>query len=180
MIGRKGLFAAFWRTLITDQDYEQHKTDNLTAIWELLSEDLSNQSLNVDDLNTVWKTWVNERTDGQGLDADSLRDWKNSITAEKTEIPEQYRTLLVYKETCDKSIKYRKLFYTREGDMGLGSYAIMPGDHVCLLPGGRTPYILRGKPGTNQFELVGECYCHTLMKDAKPEETETSRTFELV
>ena len=180
VIRREDLFSALWRTLISDQDHEQFKTKDLAVMWKDLS-DVKNQSLDINDLNAVWTAWINKRTNREGLNAYSLRDWKASIaTYSNKAIPEEYQLLLIYKETLDITIKGRKLFYTREGDMGLGPHAMMPGDYICLLPGGRTPYVLRKKSGTGQYELVGECYCHTLMEDAKLEASEPLRTFELV
>ncbi|KAL2068966.1 hypothetical protein VTL71DRAFT_15304 [Oculimacula yallundae] len=56
----------------------------------------------------------------------------------------------------------RKFFITEEGRMGLGPKGILPGDTVCILFGGDTPYVLRKKDKCWQF--IGECYVHGIMK----------------
>jgi hypothetical protein len=52
-------------------------------------------------------------------------------------------------------------FITGDGHMGIGSRKMQKGDDVCILFGGKVPYILR-KVG-DHFKLVGECYIHGLM-----------------
>lgn len=37
----------------------------------------------------------------------------------------------------------------------------MPGDQVCILFGGNTPFVLR--PCNEYYQLVGECYIHGMM-----------------
>jgi hypothetical protein len=47
-------------------------------------------------------------------------------------------------------------FITGDGHIGIGSRKMQKGDDVCILFGGKVPYILR-KVG-DHFKLVGECY----------------------
>lgn len=80
------------------------------------------------------------------------------------------------------TISGRKLFITTEGNFGIGPYSMNIGDLICLFPGAQVPFVLRQKPDVfpERFELVGECYCHSLMSGAKPGETRTLRKFHLV
>jgi len=55
----------------------------------------------------------------------------------------------------------RGFFATRGGRVGLASWLARVGDKVCILYGGRTPYIIRRELGNEIF--VGECYVDGLM-----------------
>lgn len=55
----------------------------------------------------------------------------------------------------------RSFFTTNNGYMGLGPWRVRPGDFVCLLGGGETPFVLRATDG--HHELVGEVYVHGIM-----------------
>jgi hypothetical protein len=55
----------------------------------------------------------------------------------------------------------RRFFRTGEGYYGIGPLIIKEGDVVCVLLGGRTPFILR-RVG-DDYSLVGECYVHGFM-----------------
>lgn len=74
-------------------------------------------------------------------------------------------------------------FTTQKGYMGLGGLDCKPGDLVCILYGGRTPFILRrrshegtprslpvgdkvadvGDVDSETFEFIGDCYIHGIM-----------------
>jgi hypothetical protein len=58
----------------------------------------------------------------------------------------------------------RCLFITRNGYIGLGPATLRRTDHVCVLFGGTTPFLLRPRAdGVGKYSLVGECYCHGVM-----------------
>ncbi|KAG4439296.1 hypothetical protein IFR05_005229 [Cadophora sp. M221] len=79
------------------------------------------------------------------------------ITIDMRGDPDVYLRLV--EENCD----HRRYFVTEKGYMGLGPQGMLPGDIVCVLFGGDTPYVLREKQGCWQF--VGECYVHGIMKE---------------
>ena len=56
----------------------------------------------------------------------------------------------------------RSLFTTDEGYIGLAPLAAKPGDHVCVLLGSDSPFLLR-PTGNEQYQLVGPCYAHGIM-----------------
>lgn len=73
------------------------------------------------------------------------------------------------------------LFTTDNPFMGLGSGLALPGDIVCVLNGGRTPFILR-RTNTikDEYQLVCECYMYGIMqgewmRDVKKEDLEWFR-----
>ena len=62
-------------------------------------------------------------------------------------------------ETGISSIAYgRRLYMTRNGTLGLGPRMMQEGDEVCVLFGGRMPFLLRRKPDHHLF--IGESYLH--------------------
>ena len=61
--------------------------------------------------------------------------------------------------TCCKG---RRFFITKKGYMGLGNFGTKPGDCVCILFGGPTPFIIRDlDAGHHQF--VSDAYVHGVM-----------------
>lgn len=73
------------------------------------------------------------------------------------------------------------LFTTDNPFVGIGSGLALPGDIVCVLNGGRTPFILRR---TNlikeEYKLVCECYVYGIMqgewmRDVKEDDLEWFR-----
>ena len=62
-------------------------------------------------------------------------------------------------ETSVRSIAYgRRIYLTDNGTIGLGPRMMQEGDEVCILFGGRVPFLLRRKPDHHLF--VGESYLH--------------------
>jgi hypothetical protein len=57
--------------------------------------------------------------------------------------------------------RFRQIFMTKKGYIGLGPDAMRPGDVVCLIFGGRVPYVLRNMG--SYWEFIGECYVHGIM-----------------
>ncbi|KAL0568600.1 hypothetical protein V5O48_013388 [Marasmius crinis-equi] len=70
-----------------------------------------------------------------------------------------------YMQLFDRFYLHRCLFTTRNGFMGTGPWTVQEGDVVMFVAGGYVPYIFRPsskEPGC--WELVGEAYCHGLMR----------------
>ena len=73
----------------------------------------------------------------------------------------------------------RKVFSTSDGYVGVGDVTLEPGDLVCVLFGGKIPFILR--PVDGKFRLVGECYLHGIMLgEALEEGRKDAQRFTLV
>jgi hypothetical protein len=79
--------------------------------------------------------------------------------------------------------KDRPLFYTTSGRLGLGPPELKAGDHICILFGGNSLYVLRPIPSSENFYFIGECYVHGLMRGEAMVSFEnkkvTSQTFHL-
>lgn len=63
-----------------------------------------------------------------------------------------------FQNWAKKMTHKRRVYRTRDGWLGLGPEATRPGDQVCVLLGGRVPFVLR--PAQNGWLLVGETYLH--------------------
>lgn len=72
----------------------------------------------------------------------------------------------------------RKLFGTKEGYIGVGDVTLQADDLVCVLFGGKVPFILRKME--RHYRFVGECYLHGIMfGKALGEGLKTRQWFEL-
>jgi hypothetical protein len=67
----------------------------------------------------------------------------------------------------------RTIFTTHKGYIGVGPKFLLVGDLVCVLSGGRVPFILRRKGDI--FQLIGECYVYGIMSGQAVELIERSR-----
>ena len=62
-------------------------------------------------------------------------------------------------ETSVRSVAYgRRIYMTQNGTLGLGPRMMQEGDEVCVLFGGRMPFLLRRRPDHHLF--IGESYLH--------------------
>ena len=68
-----------------------------------------------------------------------------------------------FQTTLIRTGNNRKFFITDQGYMGIGAYLMEPGDKVCVLFGGATPYIVRPTSVPGEYLFLGECYVHGLM-----------------
>ncbi|KAH8800345.1 hypothetical protein F5884DRAFT_810065 [Xylogone sp. PMI_703] len=57
----------------------------------------------------------------------------------------------------------RKFFFSDKLCMGLAPTAAKAGDILCIFFGGQVPYVIRKKPGLEEFEFIGECYLNGFM-----------------
>ncbi|OTB03860.1 hypothetical protein M426DRAFT_23382 [Hypoxylon sp. CI-4A] len=58
---------------------------------------------------------------------------------------------------------HRALFVTSKGYIGLAPWNAQPGDKICLLKGGKTPFLLRELKKGESYEFVGESYVYGIM-----------------
>lgn len=58
---------------------------------------------------------------------------------------------------------WRRFFVSERGYLGLGAHGVQPGDKMCILFGGATPYVVRPTSVAGEYLFLGECYVHGLM-----------------
>ncbi|KAF2730109.1 hypothetical protein EJ04DRAFT_580098 [Polyplosphaeria fusca] len=63
----------------------------------------------------------------------------------------------------DQGIAAREVFRTTNGTLGVGPPGIEPGDKVCVLMGGKNPFLLRPCDDGKHYKAVGDCYAHGFM-----------------
>jgi hypothetical protein len=63
-----------------------------------------------------------------------------------------------------KACANRALFVTEKGYIGLAPWNACKGDVVAILPGGKTPYLLRPCISRPSYTFIGETYVHGLME----------------
>ena len=70
-----------------------------------------------------------------------------------------------YWEGFWKAARYRAVFYTATGHMGLGPRCTQPGDIVAILYGSILPMVMRPLPGLpkGSYRLLGVCYVYGIM-----------------
>ncbi|KAI0179053.1 HET-domain-containing protein [Hypoxylon sp. FL1284] len=72
------------------------------------------------------------------------------------------RQYVPYLERLYNTCAHRAMFVTSKGYIGLAPWNGQVGDKICLLSGGKTPFLLRG-PENGNYSLVGECYVYGIM-----------------
>ncbi|KAH7151042.1 hypothetical protein DER46DRAFT_401158 [Fusarium sp. MPI-SDFR-AT-0072] len=91
------------------------------------------------------------------------------------------------RDDLPNSFKYalevdRMFFITELGDVGIGPMSMKPGDHVCVLYGGCTPFVMRPVDGTGDedYLFLGESFVNGLMNgEALDDEGAVEKWFRL-
>jgi heterokaryon incompatibility protein (HET) len=68
-----------------------------------------------------------------------------------------------YLRRIHKVCAHRAVFVSKKGYIGLAPWNAERGDKVAIIEGGYTPFLLRERPGQDEYELVGESYVSGLM-----------------
>ena len=117
---------------------------------------------------------------GRGMEIDSANKTARQFFAQlypndSIEAPEEYQgseeafssyhrnRMLPFINSTKSKVYGRKLFKTSGDLLGMGPRSIQADDQIWLIRESRTPLILRPKPGTGDFLLVGEAYLHGFM-----------------
>jgi Heterokaryon incompatibility protein (HET) len=73
------------------------------------------------------------------------------------------KRMLPFVRSIEAKVSGRRLFQTRNKFVGMGPHSIQADDQVWLIRDSKTPLILRPKPASQHFLLVGEAYLHGFM-----------------
>ncbi|KAJ2987818.1 hypothetical protein NUW58_g4303 [Xylaria curta] len=147
--------AAVWRTVVQDQQTQGERT---TPVWRnLAAQVFRGTQLKVEQLTPDQLEFI-----GDFGSEGSVENFTSNC--------------LEWMEAC---CRFRTLFKTSSGKIGLGPEVVLPGDIVTILHGNDSPVILR--PESDQYHsYVGEAYVHTIM-DGEFAVTEPElKLFELV
>ncbi|KIN05381.1 hypothetical protein OIDMADRAFT_51193 [Oidiodendron maius Zn] len=109
-----------------------------------------------DDLRDWMKDWMLEAHAGNNNAWDLAWDMFKKIGI-NPDATDHYHILMVL------ITMWRKIFVSKQGYVGLSSHNVQPGDQICVLFGGSTPYIVRPTSISGEYLFLGECYVHGLM-----------------
>jgi hypothetical protein len=130
--------------------------------------------------NKIKKPSVGEETVGleaassiPSLDSSKTRPLPNPLQSTENNLVgtrEGYRCEFHFAlQKCNET--GRRFFTTEKGYMGFGPPTLQPGDDVCVIFGGITPFALRKRkwessPSSENttYSLVGECCLHGIMR----------------
>ena len=73
------------------------------------------------------------------------------------------RPVPTFNDWVDSASIGSRIFRSKMNFIGTGSNHIQPGDLICVLYGGQTPFVLRREDG-GMFRLIGDCYVHGIME----------------
>jgi len=145
------LFGAFWRTLCVDLDCDGRRPNENFYHGYLLN---------------TWVWAVFHGFAGEEWYTSlflNFEDHKEDLSHYDCDMGEGERLHRKWAESEPRCIN-RAFCVTEKGLIGLVPPHTIPGDQVCLIPGGLIPYVLREKKceTKDQIELVGEGYFHGL------------------
>jgi hypothetical protein len=113
--------------------------------------------------------------------SDEYEAMKTEFQAEYTELKNivgEHEKSTAFSPELQNTCIGRKLFGTKDGYIGLGDDTLKADDLVCVLFGGKMPFILRRMEG--YYKFIGECYLHGIMESEAVEEgRKNSQWFEL-
>jgi hypothetical protein len=123
------------------------------------------------------KEKMDKKGDGEGREA-MMREFGPEYEQLKNAVAGHVKSA-TFSMDLQTSCLGRKLFGTKEGYIGVGDVTLQADDLVCVLFGGRVPFILR-KMEEGHYRFVGECYLHGIMfGEALGEGLKTRQWFEL-
>lgn len=82
----------------------------------------------------------------------------------------------VYESVAHELAAGRKFAITSNGDFAWVPRSTQLGDCICFLAGYAVPFVIR--PSGRLFELLGDCYLHSMMKDGSITISAKPQTFE--
>ncbi|KAI1455192.1 heterokaryon incompatibility protein-domain-containing protein [Annulohypoxylon moriforme] len=105
---------------------------------------------------------LHHRLDGDS-EIDLLKWWYENQTSDKPQ-PERFPSR--FTSNLNVMSYGRRLFMTETGNIGWGPEGLKRDDQIFVLPGGRTPFIIRGVDrleGKSTGQLIGDCYLQGAM-----------------
>ncbi|KAH8648550.1 heterokaryon incompatibility protein-domain-containing protein [Xylariales sp. PMI_506] len=178
-----GRHNALWRTLIADwtkqdsappEDWLYIETWYDRVGWQPEAPDLTSMGIRAtmnmeyDTINTMegkmaehFYSLAAETTEFQNyvVNSSTLKLIKNSF-AEAPKVTKKYGE---YVRRIRKACAHRAMYVTKRGYIGLAPWNARQGDLLCILKGGRTPFLLRLAPAGSVYKLVGETYVYGIM-----------------
>ncbi len=161
-------------TVSTSSLDRQTEDENVVLEWLHLTEPLIRRGFRIEGF---WRALIGERKKsdfpgpeqyGTPLDdyvshAEARQQgYIQTLDTRSCQGPSSITNPLVKQATLGYVAPHRKFFTTAKGLIGLGPRSICTGDIICIMSGGRVPYVLREEK--NHHRLIGEAYVHGLME----------------
>lgn len=152
----------------------QTEDEHVILEWLHLTEPLIRRGFRIEGF---WRALIGERKKGDfpgpeqyGTAFDSYFALAKSRQQGYTQILDTRRrqdssgitTPLVKQATLGYVAPHRKFFTTTKDLIGLGPRSMCKGDIICIMSGGKVPYVLREE--RDHHRLIGEAYVHGLME----------------
>ncbi|KAI2470208.1 hypothetical protein F4781DRAFT_186406 [Annulohypoxylon bovei var. microspora] len=131
-----------------------------------LKSDFNTTQLSIDDIRTLVFDLKYSPAGFERLNDDDeghLREWFQARTSPNDQ---PYEDILGFDFVLSFMSSRRRFFMTATGRFGWGPEGPRPGDQVFVVPGGKTPFVLRGVKHFKRMstgQLIGDCYLQGVM-----------------
>ena len=174
ILGLDGFCYDVIETVSTNSLDRQTEDINVVLEWLYLTEPLIRRGFRIEGF---WRALIGERKKSDfpgpeqyGTSFDSYLSHAKAHQQGDTQVLDTRRhqdsssitNPLVEQATLGYVAPHRKFFTTTKGLIGLGPRSMCTGDIICIMSGGRVPYVLREEK--HHHRLIGEAYVHGLME----------------
>lgn len=163
----EGREEAFWRVLLADDVGEGATPEEDIELFFVWREGNNwAPELPSDDPIKAWDMqWYRS---GARIESHMFNYWRKTtedksfkrVLSLGTKVKKQYEHFV---QRLVHASAHRAFFVSNSGFMGLAPWNARVGDKIAILSGGRTPFLLRNCPESNNYTLVGEAYVQGLM-----------------
>ncbi len=169
-----GIFYDTIEIVSTNSLDRQTEDQNVVLEWLYLTEPLIRRGFKIEGF---WRALIGERKKGdfpgpeqygtpfEGYLAHARthqQGYTQTLDTRRRQDSSSITNPLVKQATLGYVAPHRKFFTTTKGLIGLGPRSMRAGDIICIMSGGRVPYVLRDE--RNHHRLIGEAYVHGLME----------------
>ena len=174
VLGLDGIFYDTIETVSTNSLDRQTEDQNVVLEWLYLTEPLIRRGFKIEGF---WRALIGERKKGDFPGPEQYgtpfegyltharahqQGYTQTMDTRRRQDSFDITNPLVNQATLGYVAPHRKFFTTTKDLIGLGPRSMCTGDIICIMSGGRVPYILREERGHHR--LIGEAYVHGLMK----------------
>ena len=154
---RESLDMAFFRTLMADTE---------CARFCLMRKDLQSVPRNPSDLTAYYDSTVKLTVQAFIKELSNAKDNISAQTKTTTSLTQNQHSkkdphvelVRDWEAGAQNASNNRRVYLTQNGYIGLGPKMMREGDEICVLYGGRSPFILRRRG--DHYLMVGETYLH--------------------
>jgi hypothetical protein len=156
---------AYWRTMIADHACHRAAPKSDWSLFELWHdrEDWSRELPDLDEMASYSLRRLASALDDVVHQEERMFDALLDLGLSGPSILSSKKRYGEYMRRIHKACGHRALFVTMKGYIGLAAWNARVGDSVCVLKGGRTPFLLRSMPLVGEWTLIVETYVYGIM-----------------